>query len=86
MYTQELIEQVVSEAIEQVAGINITDKENSLIGKNSEIMAVNFLYIFDIIEKQLQLPVCKVFENNSYEVMSIRNLSKAIYMLQSEEM
>lgn len=82
MYTADEIRQVVEIAVKEVTGKPFnTDK--SLIDRDSGIMPANFLYIFEILEEKLNLPVCSIFETNSYEVMTIDNLSKAIFTLQT---
>lgn len=82
MHTKEHIIQSIRYAIYKVTGLTNIDKNRSLIDKETKIAPVNFLYIFDILENELQLPVCKIFEDNTYEVMCIENLANAIYKIQ----
>ena len=44
-------------------------------------MPVNFLYIFEILKNELELPVYKIFENHTYQVMTIDNLANAFMEL-----
>ena len=84
MLTKEQIEKSIRDAVCEVTGKKDFGSLDSLIDKDSGIMPVNFLYIFDILEKELNLPVCKVFENNGYDVMCVKNLTDAIYSLQEK--
>ena len=82
MHTKHEIELCIRDTIVKVTGVTELLGEDSLIDKNVGIMPVNFLYIFDILEKQLELPICNIFKTNSYDVMCINNLTDAIYKLQ----
>lgn len=84
MITKEQIEKSIRDAILKVTGKKDLGSLDSLIDKDMGIMPVDFLYIFDILEKELNLPVCKIFENNGYDVMCVNNLTDAIYSLQEK--
>lgn len=81
MFTEEQVFSAVTSAIMSVTG-KVFDSDRNLIDRDAEIHPVSFLYIFSILEKELQVPVFKIFETNTYEVMTISALSKAIWALQ----
>lgn len=85
MYSKSFIEQAIREAVYKVTGIKDLEKDRSLIDRDMNIMPANFLYIFEILEEELRLPVCQIFIGNSYEVMCVENLTNAIYSLQEAE-
>ena len=84
MLTKEQIEKTIRDAVCEVTGKKDFSSSDSLIDKDMGIMPVDFLYIFDILEKVLKLPVCKIFENNGYDVMCVKNLTDAICSLQEK--
>ena len=82
MNTRESIETAIRDAIEDVTGKSTIEKDTNLVYKGSGIAPVNFLYIFDIVEKKLCLSVFDIFKTHSYQVMTIENLVEAIYRLE----
>lgn len=82
MRTKEEIRKIIVDAIENIAGVRIKDFSVSLISKDVDINPADFLYIFQLLEKKLSLPVYQVFEEYTYDVMSIENLSNALYELE----
>lgn len=85
MFSKEAIRQKIKTAIVDVSDWDSVGFDESLISKDSRIIPANFLYIFDQIEKALNIPVCKIFETHSHNVMTINNLTDAFYTLQSQE-
>lgn len=82
MFSKEAIRQKIKATIVDVSGWDSVGLDESLINHDSRIDPANFLYIFDKIEKELHIPVCKVFESYSSNVMTINNLTDAFYKLQ----
>lgn len=85
MFTKETISQMLKAVIADVSGWDSVGLDESLISKDSRIMPVDFLYIFDQIEKKMNIPVCKIFESKSHEVMTINNLSEDFFNMQELE-
>lgn len=82
MYSQSEIEQIIQSTISSVSGNIVVRLDDSLIDKDSPIIPADFLYIFDILEKKLKVPACTIFERNSCNVMTLSNLTTALYELQ----
>ena len=78
---REEIKVIIRNAIIQVTGLDNLDGKTSLISKELGIMPVNFLYIFEILKNELELPVYKIFDNHTYQVMTIDNLANAFMEL-----
>ena len=78
---REEIKVIIRNAIIQVTGLDNLDGKTSLISKELGIIPVNFLYIFEILKNELELPVYKIFENHTYQVMTIDNLANAFMEL-----
>lgn len=76
------IEASIRKAIAQVVNITDIDGDIYLVSRDLGIFPADFIYIFDIIENDVGLPVYSIFEGNNYEVMTINNLVRAIYELQ----
>lgn len=82
MHSKESIEKTIQEAVMNVTGIEVFEKDTSLIDKKLNIIPANILYIFDILEKKLQLPVHDIFINHTFEVMTVENLADALFQLE----
>lgn len=82
MHSKEDIEKIIREAVINVTGITLLKKIDNLIGKDLNIMPADFLYIFDILGKELQLPVHDIFINYTFEVMIVENLTDALFELE----
>jgi len=54
----------------------------NLMSRDLGIIPVDFLYIFDILERALQIPVHRVFVQAKYEVMTVAHLADAFCELQ----
>ena len=78
-----LIERTIRDVIYEVTGNDNIDADMLLVGKDISIHPAFFIYIFDILEKKLKLPVFSIFRDFSYEVMTIRNLVTAFTKLGS---
>jgi len=83
MASKEIIERAICDAVRDVTGLVDIEKDESLIDGGLSIEPVDFLYIFDILEKKLQLPVCDIFKNHTFEVMTINNLTDALINVKS---
>ena len=81
MYTKEAIRETIRFAVKKVTGIKDIDDDMFLGDETLKIAPANFIYIFDIIEKQLELPIHKVVETHSFMVMTINNLATATFEL-----
>ena len=77
------IEQLIVNIIKDVCEINITDKDLNLLSDKAEITMADFLYVFDELEKQLNLPVVSILEHNDYTVFTVRNIASEIFKLQT---
>jgi hypothetical protein len=82
MHSKEAIEKTIREAVKDVTGIAFLEKDASLIDRELDIIPANFLYIFDILEEKLQLPIHDVLINHTFEVMTVENLTDALFKLE----
>ena len=85
MISKEKIIITIREAIRDVTGLTELDESMSLIGKDLKILPSSFLYIFNILEKKLNLDVHCVFQTCSFQVMTIGNLADAFFNLQDSK-
>lgn len=79
-YTKEEIKKYIIDIVKEVTQQEI-ENEN-LLDSRLAIHPVDFLYIFDLLEKELKLPVIKVMEASDYNIMQIDRLCDAIWNLQ----
>ncbi len=84
MNTKEIMVNTILAAVEEVTGILDLENDTSLIDRDLAIMPACFLYIFDMLEKRLQLPVYDIFIDNTFEVMTVENLSNALLKLKTK--
>ena len=78
------IETAIIDAVKEVSGgYKVTDRDMHLLDDSIPMPIVNYLYVFDILEKKLDLPVVKVLETNDYTVFTVRNLAREISKLQA---
>jgi len=82
MYSKEQIELSIRSAVKAVVDIEIQDNKLNLVAKEMGINPAMFLYIFEILENELQMQVCDVFIDQTSEVMTLENLTNAIFQLQ----
>jgi hypothetical protein len=81
MDSREDIEKAIREAVGDVTGITGLDDDANLTDTALGIAPANFLYIFDILERRLQVPAHDVLKTSGYQVMGIKNLTDALYEL-----
>ena len=79
MHSSENIANTIRDTVMDVAGIRGLEKDASLLDEGLGINPVDFLYIFNILEEKLQIPVHDIFMFHNYEVMNVRKLADAIY-------
>jgi len=84
--SKEDIKKAIREAVRAVTGIEGLEDTDSLVDRDLGIAPVNFLYIFDILEKDLQIAVCEVLETITYQVMTIESLATAISHIKTESL
>lgn len=75
---KEYIEEIVIGAIEDIASINIEDKNSNLFGDIYNIMPRDMIYIVFEIEKKLGKEVSHIFETEDIGIMTVNNLVDCI--------
>ena len=83
MKTIQELEKMIAATIKEICDVEVKDPDRHLLSDEIKIPIVDYLYVFDSLEKQLALPVTKVFENNDYTVFTLHNLAQEIYKLQA---
>nr|WP_122012662.1 hypothetical protein [Maliibacterium massiliense] len=83
--TVKQIEDMLVDSIREETQVEITDRDARLLRGDMKIPLVDYLYVFDAMEKKLGLPAAKILEDNGYEVFTIRNLARAIAALAKTE-
>ena len=85
MRAKEDIEKVLRRVLSDFVTGDDIGMDASLLDREIGIAPVDFLYIFDALEKELSLNVHSILENNTYHVMTIRMLTDAIFNMQDSE-
>jgi hypothetical protein len=78
MHSKEVIGALIHEAVKTVTGIDLLDDDSCLVDRTLGIHPADIIYIFEIIEERLKLPIHSIFINNNSEVMIIKNLINAL--------
>lgn len=76
----EMIEKLVLEAVERVLGCvpdSLDDNLLVFVEEHGRSLA-DFIYIFDILEKVMGLPVAKVVAKRNYSALTVRGLARAV--------
>jgi len=81
MQTTDEIKVAIRFALKEITGREDIGDDVVLVDPSIGILPVNFLYIFDLVERELSLPVHRVLDSHTYDVMTIENLSMAILQL-----
>lgn len=80
-YTEKDIINVIKETVFEVTGIQELSDGDNLLSTKLDILPADFLYIFDLLEKKLEVPAVDVLKNTDYQVMQIDYFSKALLEL-----
>ena len=83
--SKEELQQNIRKIVEDVTKIRIESYDTNLLDSSININPANFLYIFDELEKELKLPVVDIFKENKCDVMTIKNLCRAIMDLNTQK-
>lgn len=74
----EQMEQTIREIIEEILEGQIKDMDVHLLSDNLRGRLVDWLYVFDALEKKLGYPVAQVLEDHDYTIFTVHNLAQAI--------
>lgn len=72
------IKTIIRDIVCSVSGKSDFQDVDNLLSRDIGIMPVDFLYVFDCLEKRFGLPLFEIVENRDYTVMTIDNLSHEI--------
>lgn len=81
MISKAEIASLVRMTVKEVTGRENLNDGISLLDIEMNIPPTDILYIFDILESRLELPVHLIFMNKNYDVFTIDNLSNALFEL-----
>lgn len=76
-YTQDEIIEMIKNTILEVTGVRIVSDTDNLLDTKYDINPAEYLYVFDVLEKKLQLPVTDIFKDSDYTIMQPDHLCKA---------
>lgn len=82
---KEYIRKLICQAYKEVFQKNVPDGSVNLMDPSLGNSVITYLYMFQRLEKELQRPIVQLFETNSYEIMTVDRLTKAIVALVEDE-
>ena len=74
---QELI-QLIKQTVYEVTNVKVEDENMNLLDNRLAIQPADFLYIFDLLEKELHVPVSDLLKNYDHTVMEVGAMSDAL--------
>lgn len=77
-YTRKEIINLIQKTVFEVTQVRVDSEEMSLLDTRLNINPVDFLYIFDLLEKKLKIPAADIFKDHDYTVMRIDYMSEAL--------
>lgn len=80
-YTKQEIIELIRKVVFEVTGNEVESDDMSLLDTKSGIKPADFLYIFDLLEKGLEVPAVDILKNHDYTVMKIDHMSEALLSL-----
>lgn len=81
IYEKSDIVEIIKETVYKVTQIKIDDENTSLLDTRLRIYPADFLYIFELLEKKLNVPAADILRTHPYSVMEIDKLSDALLEL-----
>lgn len=72
---------LIQRAVYEVRQIRVDSEKTNLLDTDLNICPADFLYIFDLLEKELHVPAVNILIGNSYRIMEIGNMSEALLEL-----
>lgn len=77
-YTKKEIMELIRKVVFEVTRNKVESDEMSLLDTSLSITPADFLYIFDLLEKELGVPAVEILKDHNYTVMKIGNMSEAL--------
>lgn len=81
MYTKKEVIELIRKVVLEVTGNKVESEEMSLLDTRLGINPVDFLYIFDLLEKELKVPVVDILKDHDYTIMKINYMSEVLLAL-----
>lgn len=81
MYTKKEVMELIRKVVFEVTGNKVESDEISLLDTSLNINPADFLYIFDLLEKELKVPAVDILKDHDYTVMRIDDMSEALLAL-----
>lgn len=81
MYAKKEVIELIRKVVFEVTGNKVESDGMSLLDTRLGINPVDFLYIFDLLEKELEVPAVDILKDHDYTVMRIDNMSEALLAL-----
>lgn len=80
-HTKKEIMELIQKVVFEVTGNKLESEEMSLLDTSLGINPSDFLYIFELLEKELGVPAVEILKDHNYTVMKIDNMSEALLSL-----
>ena len=76
-YTKKEIISIIQNTVREVTKVNVDSDNVTLLNLQLDIHPADFLYIFDELERRLEIPVTEVLKGYDYSIFRVDKLSDA---------
>ncbi len=80
-YSKQELMKLIQQTVYEVTKIQVKQMDTNLLDTRLLIHPADFLYIFDILEKKLNVPAADILKNHDYTVMRVDVMSEALLEL-----
>ena len=81
---KKILQSLITEVIYEVSNISLDSMDINLLDSRLNMKPSDFIYIFDILEKKTGLPVVDLFKNHDYTIMTVENITNAMFQLSAK--
>lgn len=69
---------LIKGAVYEVTNVEIEDEKMNLLDNRLNIHPADFLYIFDLLEKELHIPVADILRDHDHTIMEVGAMGDAL--------
>lgn len=80
-YEKSDLAELIKKAVYEVTQIHVDCGKTNLLDTSMDICPADFLYIFDLLEKELHVPAVDILNGRSYHILEIDAMSEALLEL-----
>ena len=75
------VERIIKQVVMDVTSLTGLEESTNLLDRELSIFPADFLYIFDLLERELQVDVYSILRNNTYRMMTVGVMADELYRI-----